>query len=470
VADRQTTCHCPHPNKWVFAKKYNKSRELIKYKVQLIAKGCSQRPGQDYNETFALVVHLETIRTILTLVQEKNMIVQQMDIKGAYLNGTLQEEVYMHQSDGYGDGTDCVCCLIKTLYGLKQAGCEWNREFNKCLKTLRFHPLTSDPCTYMRETQGNLEILTVWVNNILLFACIQKGMDNMKADLTSIVDLTDIGEPLKIIGIEITWKPNSIAIMQTNYIELILKQEGMENCHPVKMPLDPNIVIARNPLGKDGDHQNAFTSLIGSLQYLSTAMWPDIFYAINWLSAYTTNPSLAHQSATKRILHYLAGTKTKGIIYQAECMDLQGNNPFYGYTDVAYTNLEDYHSTSGYVFITNVGAITWGSCKQTIITLSSIEVEYIILFKAAHKAKWLAALYDELGYQVNGLIKIFSNNNGSIAMAMNPQFHKQSKHITIRYHWIRQQIQDGLLQIHLCQDPQQTVDILTKALPPEKHN
>jgi hypothetical protein len=100
------------------------------------------------------------------------MIVQQIDIKGASLNGTLQEEVYMHQPDGYGNGTDHVCHLIKTLYGLKQAGCEWNREFNKCLKTLCFCPLASDPCTYMRQTQGDLEILTVWVDDILLFACI----------------------------------------------------------------------------------------------------------------------------------------------------------------------------------------------------------------------------------------------------------------------------------------------------------
>jgi hypothetical protein len=188
-------------------------------------------------------------------------------------------------------------------------------------------------------------------------------MDNMKADLTSIVDLTDIGEPLKIIGIEITWKPDSIVIMQTNYIELILKQEGMENCHPVKMLLDPNIVITRNPQGEDGDRWNAFTSLIGLLQYLSMAMWPNISYTVNQLNAYMANPSLAHQSATKRILHYLTGTKTKSIIYWAECMDLQGDNPFYGYTDMAYTNLEDYHSTSGYVFIANAGAITiLGDC------------------------------------------------------------------------------------------------------------
>jgi hypothetical protein len=151
-------------------------------------------------------------------------------------------------------------------------------------------------------------------------------------------------------------------------------------------------------------------------------------------------------------------------------MDLRGNNPFYGYANAAYVNLEDYYSTSGYVFIVSAGAITWGSHKQTIITLSSTEAEYVTLSKAACKAKWLTSLYGELDYQAQEPITLLGDNNGSIAIATNPQFHKRSKHITIRFHWIRQQIQQSVLQIQSCQDPQQTANILTKALTPEKHN
>jgi hypothetical protein len=183
-------------------------------------------------------------------------------------------------------------------------------------------------------------------------------MDQLKADLNTILDLTDIGEPLKIIGIKITCRPDSICIMQKNYIESILKWEGMENCHPVKMLLDHHIVLTRNPIGEDADCSNSFASLIGSLQYLSMAMWPDITYAINRLSTYMANPSLAHQTAVKHILRYLAGTKSKGIIYHAEPTDLQGDNPFYGYANAAYMNSEDYHSTSRYVFIVSARAIT----------------------------------------------------------------------------------------------------------------
>jgi hypothetical protein len=179
---------------------------------------------------------------------------------------------------------------------------------------------------------------------------------------------------------------------------------------------------------------------------------------------------MVHQTTAKRILRYLAGTKSKGIIYQSELTELQGSNPFYGYVDAAYANADDYHSTSGYIFLASSGAITWGSRKQTIITLSSTEAEYVALSEAARETKWLAALYAELGYQPRGPITILGDNNRSIAMATNPQFHKWLKHIAIRYHWIREQISQNILQIHQCCDPQQTADILTKALTPDKHN
>jgi hypothetical protein len=153
-------------------------------------------------------------------------------------------------------------------------------------------------------------------------------------------------------------------------------------------------------------------------------MQPDITYTVNQLSAYMANPSLAHQTAVKCILCYLTGTKSKGIVYHAKPTDLQGDNPFYGYTDAAYTNLEDYHSTSRYVFIVSARAITWGSHKQTIIMLSSTEAEYVVLSEAAHEAKWLTSLYGELDYQAQEPITLLGDNNGSIAIATNPQFHK----------------------------------------------
>jgi hypothetical protein len=166
-------------NRWVFVKKYSSTGALEKFKARLVAKGYSQIPGMDFSETFSPVVRLETIRTILSLAVNMDWEINQMDVKGAYLNGNLKEEVFMHQPDGFEDGTDRVCRLIKTIYGLKQAGREWNKELNSRLKDQGFRQLKADPCAYIRETDDHIEIITVWVDDLLLFTDKLKIMDKL---------------------------------------------------------------------------------------------------------------------------------------------------------------------------------------------------------------------------------------------------------------------------------------------------
>ena len=460
----------PIANKWTFIKKRNKSGEITKHKARLVAKGCAQRPGYDYVETFSPVVRIETIRVILALVPIKSLKIQQMDVKGAYLNGQLKEKVYMRQPEGYEDKTGRVCELVKTLYGLKQSGREWNNELDHKLKRFGFKRLLSDPCAYMKERNDELVIITVWVDDLLIFGTSNKCIEQTKSDLRTQWEVTDLGEPTKIIGIEITHTENCIKISQRLYVEAILKREGMSNANSVTTPLDTNIKLEPNPEGNEGNRSNSFAKFIGELQFLANGTRPDIAFAVNRLAAYTANPSIQHHTALKRILRYLAGTRNLGIIYSKNpYIQRETLNIFYGFADAAYANHNDHRSTSGYVFLAAGGAITWKSKKQTTIALSSTQAEYVALSEAGREACWLQNLYRELGYPQREPILIKGDNDGSISMAKNQQFHNRSKHIAIRWHWIRELIEEKVITIESCRDPEQTADILTKALPRPKH-
>jgi hypothetical protein len=228
------------------------------------------------------------------------------------------------------------------------------------------------------------------------------------------------------------------------------------------MKLEPN------PEDREPNRSNDYASLLGSLQYLAIATCPDIVYAMNRLAAYTANPSLQHYTAAKRVLRYVKGTKHYGITYHNDATRHVGpsdSNLFYRFSDAAFANTDDKRSVSGYVFLANGGAITWGSKKQTAIALSSTEAEYVALSEAGREAMWLRYLYGELGFIQKEPILLLGDNAGSIAMTKNPQFHKRTKHVDIRWHWVRQLVGDGLITISDCHDPQQTTDILTKQLP-----
>jgi len=256
-------------------------------------------------------VRLETIRAILAIAPTRKLHIQQMDVKGAYLNGTLKERVYMQQPEGFADGTGRVCLLIKTLYGLKQAGHEWNIELDTELRKRGYACLCSDPCVYIWRIGEEFAIITVWVDDLLLFATMIKLMNKMKLDIRAKWEVMDLGEPSKIVGIEIMMSKDSITISQRQYIESILKKEGLERSNPVAMPLDPNAPLEPNPEGNEGNRSNSFARLLGELQFIANATRPDIAYAVNRLASYTANLSLQHVGALKRILRYLLRSRTR---------------------------------------------------------------------------------------------------------------------------------------------------------------
>jgi reverse transcriptase-like protein len=267
--------------------------------------------------------------------------VQQMDIKGAYLNGTLKEEIYMSQPEGYEDGSGKTCRLIKTLYGLKQSGREWNSELNTQLGKCGYNHIHSDPCVYIQKTPDGMIIITVWVDDMLIFSTTIKLMQNAKRDISDTFEVIDLGEPSKIVGIEIARdrENKKITITQTGYIETILTKYGLQDACPVRTPLDAHIKLEPGE-PKTGNCSNNYTSLIGSLMYAAVATMPDIAFAVNRLASFTANPTMCHWTAAKHILRYLNGTKNVGITYSTpKFEDIKGNtNQFEGYSDASFAN------------------------------------------------------------------------------------------------------------------------------------
>jgi len=184
---------------------------------------------------------------------------------------------------------------------LKQSGREWNKEFNGKLTRFGFQRSRVDPCVYVQrnENSSDIAIITVWVDDLLLYALTEARMKETKKQLRSVWEVTNLGEPAKIVGIEISRMANSITISQQKYVEYILKREGLDRANPVSMPMDPNAKIEPNPNGNEGSRSNSYACLIRELQYLAHTTRPDISYAVNRLASYTANPSLQHMGALK---------------------------------------------------------------------------------------------------------------------------------------------------------------------------
>ncbi len=305
---------------------------------------------------------------------------------------------------------------------------------------------------------------------MLLFTTSIQTMQIAKRDIMDTFEVTDLGEPKKLVGIEISRdrKNKRITITQSKYIETILAKYGLQDASPVRTPLDTNIKLEPGE-SEPGNRSNNYASLIGSLMYAAVATRPDIAFAVNRLASFTANPTMCHWTAAKRVLRYLKGTKDKGIMYSQPTDTSSSHNHITGYSDASFANNYDRTSVSGYAFVAAKGVITWGSKKQNIVSLSSTEAEYVCLSDAAREANWLRNLYQEMGFPEEESTLIYGDNQSALAIAENLCYHKRTKHFDIKHHYIRDQVQRGVMKLQYLPTTQMTADIFTKALPRQAH-
>jgi hypothetical protein len=455
-------------SKWVFRVKQGPDGSIQKYKARIIAQGFTQVKGIDFNQTFAPVAKFSSLCTVFALAAEHNLEVHQMDVKAAYLNANLEEEIYMEAPPSFDIPEGHVLRLKKGVYGTKQGGRVWYIDFSGTLAKLGYTCTEADHAVFVRMSSGFPNIITTYVDDMGLISESLEHINQDKEALRKHYQMTDLGEMGWILGIRVTHDHDkgTIALSQEKFIRETLERYSMSDARPISTP-----VLANEHLHKllsPEVNAKSYQRALGSLMYPMLAMHPDLGYAIAALGRHAANPGPDHQHALERVFRYLWATSDHQLVLGCGA---SGSSSLLGYVDANWaSNVNDRKSTSGYVFMLGNSAISWSSKKQTSVALSSTEAEYIAGAHTAKKAVWLRQLLSELGQDTSSPTVLHINNQSTIAIARNPEFHDHMKHIDIHYHFLRQVVDDGTLELVYTPTGEQVADVPTKGLPPVSHS
>ncbi|KAK9018707.1 hypothetical protein V6N11_033754 [Hibiscus sabdariffa] len=463
--------------KWVFKKKTDMDGNVQTYKGRLVANGFRQIHGIDYDETFSPVAMIKSIRILLAVAAFHDYEIWQMDVKTVFLNGKLEEDVYMTQPEGFVTPEDArkVCKLQRSIYGLKQASRSWNLRFNEAIQEFGFIRNEDEPCVYKKFSGSIVSFLVLYVDDILIIGNDIPTLQSIKTWLSSCFSMKDLGEATYILGVKI-YRDRSrrlLGLSQSTYIDKVLKRFSMEESKRGFLPMRHGISLSKEmcpstPQERERMSQIPYASAIGSIMYAMICTRPDLSYALSMTSRYQANHGEGHWTAVKNILKYLRRTKDVFLVYGGE-EELR----IKGYTDASFqTDKDDSRSQSGFVFCLNGGAVSWKSSKQDTVADSTTEAEYIAASEAAKEAVWIKKFITELGVipSISDAVDLYCDNNGAIAQAKEPRSHQRSKHILRRFHLIREIIDRGDVEICKVNTDDNIADPLTKPLAQQKHD
>ena len=440
-------------SRWIYKYKLGTPGvEEPRFKAHLVAKGYAQREDIDYHEIFAPVVKHVSIRILISIVVQENLELEQLDVKTAFLHGELKEKIYMTPPEGYESQfkDDEVYLLNKSLYGLKQAPRQWNEKFDKYMAEIGFVRGSYDNCAYTKVLpDGSRIYLLLYVDDMLVAAKNMEAVVELKKELSLRFEMKDLGAAKKILGMEITRNRGTgeLWLSQEGYLSRVLETYNMTEAKHTVTPLGAHLKMSaatQDQISEDEEYMKSipYSNPVGSIMYAMVGTRSDLAYPLGVVSRYMRNPIKNHWLGVKWILRYIKGSLATKLCYKKS-----DDFKIVGYCDADYAADPDrIRSISGLVFILGGNTISWKSGLQRVVALSTTESEYMALTEAVKESVWLKGLMMEFGYDQKA-VEIHCDSQSAIAHSKNNVHHERTKHIDVKYHYIRDVISDGAVEV-----------------------
>ena len=452
--------------RFVLTLKVNQDGTIDKYKARLVALGYGQVQGENFDETYAPVAQLTTVRTVLVLCLHYGIVPQHLDVKTAFLNATLTHEVYVKLPTGVTIQDKSYGKALKSIYGLKQAARDWYQMQNKFILSFdtRFKRSSIDPCLYTINENDFVALVSVHVDDYVAGCTDDAWYQRYLKAFSTTFEITNLGVLSNLLQMKVEWQPfhKGVSISQPRYIKDTAERYGILGCKPMQTPMEKNLNLTRAIVC---DTSLPYRNLIGALLWIARATRPDINFAVIYLSTFLSCYDERHFKAAKRVLRYLVTTVDKELTYHRVPKSRGLSVKIYSDSDWA-GDANDRISFSGSLTFLNGSLISWNCRKQRSVALSSTEAEYMALSDATRETLYVQNLISEF-FTVILPIPIFVDNKGAGYIAENDINNKLTKHIDIRYHFTRQHIREKTIELFYVPSADNVADICTKALGPE---
>ena len=449
--------------KWVYRNKKDDTGLIIRNKARLVAQGYNQQEGIDYDETYAPVARLEAIRMLLAYACYKDFKLFQMDVKSAFLNGFISEDIYVKQPPGFENhiSPNHVYKLNKALYGLKQAPRAWYDRLSGFLLENDFIRGKMDSTLFIKTLNNDMLLVQIYVDDIIFGSTNENLCKDFSEFMQKEFEMSMMGELNFFLGLQIKQTKNGVFINQSKYIKDLLVKYGLENSKSLGTPMSTSIKLDIDEKEKCVN-TTLYRGMIGSLLYL-TASRPDIMFSVCLCARFQANPKESHLCAVKRIFRYLNGTKDLGLWYpKATSFELVS------YSDADFAGCKiDRKSTSGTCHLLGHSLVSWSSKKQNSVALSTAEAEYIAAGSSCAQTLYMKQQLEDFKISFQNT-PIFCDNTSAICLTRNPILHSRTKHIEIRHHFLRDHVQKGDVRLEFISTDLQLADIFTKPLPEDR--